>query len=352
MLWRRSPVALVTGLVLAWTRLALALPNQFAETGFMEKRAPVTWPPTVTTARPLEGDDFEHALVVPQLPFAETRSTCGFHDDLLAPCTYLGGAPDVVYMYTPVTHTVVDVDLCQSGFDTALHVYAGPGHDFVACSDDACGNGARIAGLELEGGIPYFFVVDGWYEGCGTYALSIATDSLPCPVEIPAAAVQEGEPDCRRDVYDSYNRGCNDFPYAFTHLTLGDTELVVHGTYGTFPYFLDDFRDTDWYEVEFDAPAVLECSVVGGAMTQLAILDGRLGCEAWSVECGPVLGAACEPLSCQAPVEPGRYWVFVATRWFSGVRCGTPYVLRLQRSPGHPVPVAPASWGAVKSLYR
>jgi hypothetical protein len=221
----------------------------------------------------------------------------------------------------------------------------------LGCSDDACGNGARIAGLELQAGVPYFFVVDGWYAACGTYELSLTADPVPCPVEIPAGALMEGEPDCQRDVYDAYNRGCNDYPYAFTHLTLGDSELVVAGTYGTFPYYLDDFRDTDWYEVELATPSILECSLVGGATSQLAILDGREGCGDWSAVT-VALGPACDALACQAPLEPGRYWIFVATRWFSGVRCGTPYVLHVRRSPGRPVAIASVSWSRVKGLYR
>ena len=348
----RSWVAAATWSVLACTRPVFALPNQFSETGIFEKPASGGWPPVVAGGGPQDGDDFEHPLLITQLPFTETGTTRGFRDDLAAPCTFLGGAPDVVYTYTPPANVAVDLDLCESGFDTALHVYAGLTHDLVHCSDDACGSGARIAGLELQAGVPYFFVVDGWNGGCGTYVLSVVTDPLPCPIEIPAAALPEGEPDCRQDVYDAYNRGCNDYPYAFTRLELGDRELAVVGTYGTFAYYLDEFRDTDWYEVEFDAPAVLECQVTGGAATQLAVLDGREGCEAWSVVCGSILGPACELLSCQVPVESGRYWVFVATRWFSGVRCGTPSLLRLRRDPGRPVGVRPASWTGVKALYR
>lgn len=352
MLLHRWWVALAIGVVLARAGTAGALPNQFSETRIFEKAPGSGRPPTITAARPQQGDDFEHPFMVPGLPFAETGTTCGFRDDVLAPCTFLGGAPDVVYTYTPATAVVVDVDLCDSGYDTALHVYSGPARELVGCSDDACGNGARIAGLELQAGVAYYFVIDGWYGGCGSYALSLTTDPLPCPLPPAPGAALEGEPDCAPDRYDSYNRGCNDFPYVFTPVSLGDSGITVQGTYGTFPYYLDDFRDTDWYEVQFDAPAVLECVLTGGAASQLAILDGREGCGDWSVVSGPVLGPACDSLVCQAPLEPGRYWIFVATRWFTGVRCGTPYVLRLRRYPGRPVAVQPASWSRVKEIYR
>src|SRR5262245_59249463 len=209
----------------------------------VEKRARGGPGPTIEPV-PQPGDDFATAIPIPSLPALESGTTCGYHDDVDAPCTFLGGAPDVVYVYTPSIDVTVDVDLCQSTYDVALHVYSGPGLDPVDCSDDACGHGARIAGLTMQAGIPYYFVIDGWYGDCGAYKLDIRSDPIACPELFPPVSVPEGEPDCHDGVYDSYNRGCNDFPYAFTRLTLDDSLLVVRGTYGTYHYFQDEFRDT------------------------------------------------------------------------------------------------------------
>src|SRR5262249_30321083 len=157
-------------------------------------------PPDMTART--AGDDFTTPFVIPSLPFSAPGSTCNFHDDLAAPCTFLGGAPDVVYEYTPSSGVTVDVDVCDTDYDNALHVYAGIGTEAIACSDDACGRGARIAGLELHAGVHYYFVIDGWNGACGNYTLSILTNPLPCPIEAPPNAVAEGEPGCRENLYD------------------------------------------------------------------------------------------------------------------------------------------------------
>jgi hypothetical protein len=317
----------------------------------VEKRA-AGWPGATIDPVPQPGDDFATAIEIPSLPALEYGTTCGFRDDVAAPCTFLGGAPDVVYVYTPPADVTVDVDLCQSTYDVALHVYAGPSLDPVDCSDDACGHGARIAGLALQAGVPYFFVIDGWYGACGEYTLGISADPISCPELFPPVSVPEGEPDCHDGVYDSYNRGCNDFPYAFTRLALDDSLLVVRGTYGTYHYYQDEFRDTDWYVVTLPQSVLLQCTAVGGATTVLAIVDGRQGCEAWGITAGPVVADACETAACETEAGPGDYYVVVATRWFSGVRCGTPYVLTLRTRPGPAVAVRSTSWGDLKRVYR
>jgi hypothetical protein len=97
---------------------------------------------------------------------------------------------------------------------------------------------------------------------------------------------------------------------------------------------------------------VLACRVQGTAATQLAILDGRLGCGEWSVACGSVQGEPCSEIACSAPVEPGRWWIFVATRAFQGVPCGTPYRLSVDGSVCAPVAARPSDWGGVKRLYQ
>jgi len=188
------------------------------------------------------------------------------------------------------------------------------------------------------------FKIDGWNETCG--------DPAPCQLAAPPNVRHEGEPDCHEGVYDTYNGGCNDYPYAFTTIECGDSTIVVEGNYGTYAYYDEDFRDTDWYRIDLHQPGILDCSVVGGAPTQLAILDGREGCEGWSTICGSVLGEACEPIDCQATLEPGTYFIFVATRCYAGVRCGTQYLLSVRGHRCPPIAVRAATWGEVKERYR
>jgi len=302
-------------------------------------------------ARIQDGDDFAHARPIAALPFEDLANTCGFANDVEAPCTFLGAAPDIVYRLTPSAPVIVDIDVCDTSYDAAVHVYR-EGMELVACNDDACGRGPRIAGLELEAATTYYIVIDGWYGACGGYRLWVTTDPAPCVVEVPAGAVPEGEPACADDVYDRFNGGCNDFPYAFRRLECSDAEIVVTGSYGTYPYYSDEFRDTDWYEVRIAYPGTLAAEVEGAAATQLAIVDGRLGCGEYGIACGSVVGPACATIECEAAVEPGTYWIFVATRWFTGVRCPTGYRLSIRGAGCGTVPVAARSWGDVKRFYR
>jgi len=204
----------------------------------------------------------------------------------------------------------------------------------------------------LQPGITYYMVLDGWYGACGGYRITILSEPMPCPLDLPPTAIPEGEPPCADDVYDRFNGGCNDFPYSFRRLECSADDIVVEGRYGTFRYYSDEYRDTDWYEVLIPRSGKLAAEVLGAAPTQLAILDGRLGCGEFYVPCGSVFGEACEPIACEAVVEPGIYWVFVATRWYSGIRCPTAYRLTIRGADCGSVLVAPATWGGFKSRYR
>jgi hypothetical protein len=296
------------------------------------------------------GEDLANPIPIETLPFRDAGSTCGFRDDLTPECTFLGGSPDVVYAFTPADDMCVEISLCDSGYDTALHVHAAGVE--VACSDDGCGSRSRLERLRLAAGVPYSIVVDGWAGECGSYVLDVHECPPPCVVEIPSGAVAEGEPPCADRHIDRFNTGCNGFPYAFSDLPCSEAGVAVHGTYGTWVYEAEEQRDTDWYQVVVTRPSVLDLRVVGAAPTQIAILDGTLGCGEWYVPCGSVLGEACEPIACRAEVPPGTYWLFVAPRRFDGVPCVADYVLTLTGHGCPPVGVAPSGWGQVKSRYR
>jgi hypothetical protein len=111
-------------------------------------------------------------------------------------------------------------------------------------------------------------------------------------------------------------------------------------------------RDTDWYRIEVTGPSLLDYEVQGGAMTQIAILDGSRGCPDYDVVCGSVFGGPCDRISCRALVPPGTYFLFVAPRNFVGVPCGTPYVLRLRGHTCQTIDIEAATWSQVKRRYR
>jgi hypothetical protein len=306
----------------------------------------------VPSAAPLPGEDFAGAIAIDQLPFTMAGSTCEYRDDVTPACTFLGGAPDLVFTYTPPGDVCVEIDLCASAYDTAVHVYDKSVAQPVACNDDFCGLGSKLTGLELSGGHTYYIVVDGWYTGCGDFALAVHLCPPPCGVDSMLGQVPEGEPWCTANYYDRYNTGCNDYPYVFSSLPCQDEEIAVRGTYGTWQYYDEEWRDTDWYRLEGASPTLLDYEVMGGAMTQIAILDGSRGCPEYDVVCGSAFGGPCEHVACQAQVPPGTYFLFVAPRTFTGVPCGTPYLLRVRGHTCDTIGVEPSTWSQVKQCYR
>lgn len=59
-------------------------------------------------------------------------------------------APDVVYALTPSSDLRLDIDLCGSSYDTAVHIYLDSTVKQVACNDDRCGWQSRFTALQLQ----------------------------------------------------------------------------------------------------------------------------------------------------------------------------------------------------------
>lgn len=135
------------------------------------------------------GETIETATLIPALPFTDADNTCGHQDDSDEACPYPGSvSPDLVYAYTPPLDMIVDIDLCESLYDTKVYVYAGGTSSLVACDDDCwcCMGGdvlSRIWPLALSAGVTYYIVVDGWGSACGDYVLHVTGDPAPVPVE-------------------------------------------------------------------------------------------------------------------------------------------------------------------------
>jgi len=133
------------------------------------------------------GETIETASVIPELPYSDTGNTCGNINDYDEECPYTGStAKDVVYVYTPIVDTIVDLDLCQSWYDTKIYVYADDTEHLIACNDDfwGCINGdhkSLIESLYLSSGVNYYIVVDGWGTSCGDFVLDVRGEA-PVPV--------------------------------------------------------------------------------------------------------------------------------------------------------------------------
>jgi hypothetical protein len=145
-----------------------------------------------------DGDTCANPIVIPSLPFSDSRNTCVYTNDYDEVCPYAGStAPDVVYAYTPADDEGIAVVLCDGAtvYDTKVYVYEDICPDSgnpIACNDDACETVAfpwdyvsQLGGVPLTAGHTYYIVVDGFSHECGDYYLDVFTvPSSQCPSEI------------------------------------------------------------------------------------------------------------------------------------------------------------------------
>jgi hypothetical protein len=359
---RKANCWLTVGLIAGTIGQASAIPGDYLGRIAPPKTEKRNVPSSQPTRPPgpgiqVGGEDFANAVVIPGLPYADGGSTCGYRDDYYPTCAFGGNstASDVVYVYTPTADGCINVDVCDSGYDTIVHVYAGNAGNMVACNDDACGPffglNSLVEGVSVTAGVPYYIVIDGYAENCGDYNVLVTECPPPCDPACPPGSVQEGEVVCSDGYDDQYNGGCNSTPPVFTNVECNDTGVTVCGTYGTFvgPGGLDT-RDTDWYQVELTTPTTLNVCVCGSQPTQLAIVNAD--CSFITLACGSVFGAPNEQICCQVDLGPGTYWIFVSTDGFFGFDCGSGYKVNISGYTCPPVGVEPASWSTMKSIYR
>jgi hypothetical protein len=191
------------------------------------------------------GEDITTATVIPSLPYSDTGATCGFQNDY-SDCVQDTGAPDVVYSFLPPTDMTVDVNLCGSGYDTALYIYEAGGGT-VACNDDYCALQSEVDGVALTAGVMYYIVVDGFAQSCGSYSLSVR-EAVPCDLTCPAGGQQEGEPPCVDGYVDWYNGGCQYTGWTEIPAQEGDCATFC-GKGCTYLYQGSSYRDDDWLTV-------------------------------------------------------------------------------------------------------
>lgn len=300
------------------------------------------------------GDTFGTATPVPGLPYGDGGNTCGYTNDYTPPCAS-SSAPDVVYAYTPTVTTCVNISLCGSSYDTILWVVDGNTGLVVGCNDDFCGLSSQLGNLTLTGGVPYYIIVDGYSSACGDYVIEMWECPPPCSTACPPGAVIEGEPDCATGYVDAYNGGCNSTPPVFSYLLCNDTGVTVCGRYGTFTGPTGGAtRDTDWYQIVLDRDMSIDFCGCGDGTLQILVVNGNHGCPVTGAD---ILAAAStttpnEQLCINIPLAAGTYWLWAGTAGFTGVPCGSSYLLTVAGYLCPPVGVEPANWSNVKTLYR
>jgi hypothetical protein len=306
------------------------------------------------------GDTIEDPFPVAGLPFTDLRSSCDFTHQYDEMCPYGGYyAPDVVYAYVPAVPETVEVELCNSGYDTKLYMYRNDVGDLVACNDDLCGPDfyrSAVYGVELLPGNTYYIVVDSYGLDCGEYELVVTAPThgvLDCPPE----ALLEGEPDCQDGYVDEYNGGCAVLPEpAFTKLpgTPDGERFEVCGTSGTFE--TGAHRDTDWYLLRTSEESTLafECEADFGV--RISLYDAGDGCDELMLLDTDTAGTYPDHANIASTCPPGDYLYRVAPVGYHGVPCGSRYVFSVEGYTASPVAVGESvqseTWSRVKALHR
>jgi hypothetical protein len=112
---------------------------------------------------------------------------------LAVSCAVAANSPDVWYQYVPACTGRAAIDLCGSGYDTVVVLYAGTCDSLseVACNDDAlahCPSNHFSSYLEADvaAGQTYYVRVSGYNGASGAYNLRIAGVA---PANAPCAAI-------------------------------------------------------------------------------------------------------------------------------------------------------------------
>lgn len=180
-------------------------------------------------------------------------------------------------------------------------------------------------------------------ENCGTpVLLSLTVTSsaqcFSCAITCPGGGVPENEPVCAANYVDTTNGGCNSTPNVFRTITCNSTICGEAGTYtflnGT---VTQNRRDTDWYRLSVPTASTLNVTFNGGFRGITSIF--KIGTPA--DPCAGTLfgiasataGAACENTPISAAVCPGEYLIIVVPNVFSGIDCGTDYLLTVNCAP-------------------
>jgi hypothetical protein len=157
-----------------------------------------------------------------------------------------------------------------------------------------------------------------------------STEGRICEIEIPACYYYEGEGDCYDEYIDDFNGGCNhpSEPFSVLPESYGQP-LVVWGTAGTYLVGASNYRDTDWYEIVLDQPTFITMGCIAEFPVVFGFLDGTSGCPVVSFLDYRAPDECIED-SLTMELGPGTFWLFVAPNAFSGIPCGSDYVMTVE----------------------
>jgi len=257
---------------------------------------------------------------------------------------------DVWYRCKPIANGSLRVSTCGLvSFDSKLAIYnmgtnpATYNYDtlnttLVACNDD----GTNC--LQTDGVTPYasdltinatsgnwYLIRVAGYDNVSFGAGGVFID-MPEACALPTSTGNEAEA-CGA----STNNGCN-AGGVFENIALGNK---VRGTFFTAvdPTTGGNTRDTDFYKLTITADTAVTAKLYSASFASLLILGGDIttaGCAGVTVMGS---GAGNCPMTATACLNPGSYYVFVATSAFTGVPCGSgqinDYVLEVTGTPSN-----------------
>jgi hypothetical protein len=302
----------------------------------------------------ITGDTVADPFIVNSMPFTATGNTCSFVNDYDYACPYTGStSADVVYKYVPAWNTSIQVDLCNSTYDTKVYVFANTVGNVIACNDDYCSWQSQISNVPVTAGNTYYIVVDGYGGSCGNYEMHV-WEYCCCVIECPPDGMLEGEPTCYDNYNDVYNGGCNAVPFpVFQILEPTGGDITICGTTGVFDFDTQLYRDTDWYQMDITETSYICLSGDAEIPCYFFIIDGRGGCATSAVLAYGIAGP-CAPVSdiCYE-CDPGTWWAWAGPNaWNSSFACGSRYNLTISGYCCGPSPSASTTWGRVKGMFR
>lgn len=335
----------MTLLLIAWLAMPLTLPVNDPSV-FETHKSATDCVANVPNPVRQAGDTIASATAIASLPYVDTGTTTGFHDDYVPSCVY-GGAPDVVYrLVAPTGIEAVTISLCGSSYDTSLYVYDS-GLNEIACNDDWCESGSTLEAVPVVAGAIYYVVVDGYGSAHGAYTLNVDVYP-PCTFTRPDWAADEGEPPLVDDYVDQCNSGCSapqfGFPMTRMHFYDYNDRCGLWANCGWYRRNGEIVRDFDFLAFAFDVwPRPVRLVFV----SEVACYIERYTSE----DCDEYPGewiqlAACEPET--LVLNPGYYsdpfWFVVVAANYAAPGGGTGefhytvQAIDFYHFPGQPVP--------------
>lgn len=150
-----------------------------------------------------------------------------------------------------------------------------------------------------------------------------------CDLECPPCAYLENEPWCEDEFEDTFNGGCNYSPYVFETILPSYGMITVCGTGGTYMVGGSNYRDLDWYEIVLTQETQIIWTCIAEFEAHIFLVDGTGGCGDFVILDDLVI-PECEEGVLSASLPPGTYWLVAATYEYSGVPCGSDYIMTIE----------------------